>query len=116
MTNEREEATGGRVHTAGPWHPSTNGSRFFYDASGRVLGEVEHLRDIHVVAAAPDLALLGWAMCVGAGRWELHGDLAGEFCINGIRHFTKLDEFGCPEMTAGMREAISKARATGATK
>jgi hypothetical protein len=63
------------------------------------------------VEAATDHALILWAMCVGAGRWEPLGDLTGEFCMNGIRHFTVLDNSGCPSMTPGMREAIRQAGA-----
>ena len=63
-----------------------------------------------LIAAAPDHAAIGWAMCVGPARWEPFGDMRGEFCMNGIRYLTKLDEFGVPEMTDGMRAAIAKAR------
>lgn len=63
-----------------------------------------------LIAAAPDHALICWAMCVGAGRWEPFGDGRGEFCMNGLRHVTELDEFGCPRVTASMRDALSKAK------
>jgi hypothetical protein len=65
-----------------------------------------------LIAAAPDHALIGWAVCVAAGRWEPSpaADGRGEFCINGIRFSTRLDEFGVPAMTDGLRAAIAKAR------
>jgi hypothetical protein len=66
--------------------------------------------DARLIAAAPDHALVGWAMCVGSARWEPWGDGRGEFCMNGLRHATSLDEFGIPIVTASMRAAIAKAR------
>lgn len=87
-----------------------------FDADGQSLASIQTSYDVdkasriaRLIAAAPDHALIVWAMCVGAGSWQPIDDLSGEFCINGIRHFTKLDEFGCPVMTAGMRDAIRKA-------
>lgn len=62
-----------------------------------------------LIAAAPDHALICWAMCVAAGRWEPYGDGRGEFCINGLRYSTRLDEFGCPVVNSAIRAAISKA-------
>jgi hypothetical protein len=118
-------------HTPGPWHRSESGdttyiighptwpcSRNGHEQEWEVaviddlLGEhpAEARANARLIAAAPDHALIGWAMCVAAGRWEPLGDMSGEFCINGIRHMTKLDEFGCPAMSAGMRVAILKAQ------
>lgn len=65
--------------------------------------------DARLIASSPDHALILWAMCVGAGRWEPLGDGSGEFCMNGLRHLTTLDEFGCPAMTKGIRDAIRQA-------
>ncbi len=62
-----------------------------------------------LIAAAPDHALIARAMCIGAGRWEPFGDGRGEFCMNGQRHATWLDEFGVPVITNGMRAALAKA-------
>jgi hypothetical protein len=64
----------------------------------------------HLFAAAPDHAAIARAICAGIARWEpfsrsLDG---GEFCISGLRHSTRLDEFGVPAMTEGMRAAIAK--------
>lgn len=59
-----------------------------------------------------DAELICWAMCVGAGRWEAWGDGRGEFCMNGLRHSTKLDAHGVPEMTGAMRDAILRAKDT----
>lgn len=83
-----------------------------FEASMRQLMAASRARE-RVRDAAPDHAAIGWAMCVAAGRWEPWGDGRGEFCMNGIRYATKLDEFGVPVMTDGMRAAISKA--TGQT-
>lgn len=66
----------------------------------------EDVFNARLIAAAPDYAMFGWAICVGGGRWEPWGDGRGEFCMNGMRHATKLDEFGVPEMTDAMRAAI----------
>jgi hypothetical protein len=64
-----------------------------------------------LIAAAPDHALICWAMCIAAGRWEPFGDgLKGEFCINGLRYSTEMDEFGCPAVTDALRAALSKAK------
>jgi hypothetical protein len=73
-------------------------------------GHDEALANLHLIAAAPDHALIGWAMCVAAGRWEPWGDGRGEFVINGIRHVTRLDQFGIPEVTPALRDALAKAR------
>ena len=64
-----------------------------------------------LIAAAPDHALICWAVCVAAGRWEPSSN-GGEFCINGIRYSTKLDEFGCPVVNGPIRAAILKAQGT----
>lgn len=64
-----------------------------------------------LIAAAPDHALICWAMCVQDATWEEWGaDGRGELCFAGLRHATELDEFGCPRVTAALRQAISKAR------
>ena len=103
-------------HTPGPWWVAGKGTIRWGDAKSHLTGWIASVnwrnRDANarLIAAAPDHALLLWAMCVGAGRWEPLGDLSGEFCINGIRHLTRLDENGCPEMTAGLRNAILTAR------
>lgn len=71
--------------------------------------EINH-PDARLMAAAPDHALLCWAMCIGAARWEpLESGYGGAFCINGLRHSTMLDEFGAPIVTEPMRAAIYKA-------
>lgn len=62
-----------------------------------------------LIASAPDHAMIASALCSGVARWE-----RAEFCIDGLRHSTKLDEFGVPVMTAGMRSAISKAQGVSA--
>lgn len=73
----------------------------------------EIIANARLIAAAPDHALIGWAMCVADGRWEAWGDGRGEFCINGMRYATKLDEFGIPEVTAALRAAIDRAKGDG---
>ncbi len=120
-------------HTPGPWavgetdtfgtrvqaaeahlHPQSGhlGSRMYVHAQIAICREVTAgacEANAKLIAAAPDHALICKAMCVAEGRWEPWGDGRGEFCISGIRHATKLDEFGCPEVTPGMRTAIEKA-------
>jgi hypothetical protein len=83
--------------------------------NGCPLARLQHVAEdaanARLIAAAPDHALIGWAMCVGAGRWEpFQSGGSGEFCMNGLRHCTTLDEFGVPEMTSGMRAAIAAAK------
>lgn len=64
-----------------------------------------------LIAAAPDHALICWAICNAGARWEAWGDEGdGEFCCGGIRHATKLDSFGVPTMTGNLRAALTKAR------
>ncbi|MBO9624133.1 MAG: hypothetical protein J7500_15605 [Sphingomonas sp.] len=70
-------------------------------------------RFARMFAAAPDHALIAWALCMAGARWEAWRDGQGEFCIDGIRHCTKLDEFGVPTMTDGMRAAIAQSKAQG---
>jgi hypothetical protein len=66
----------------------------------------------HLIAAAPDHALICWAMCVQDGTWEEWPfDGRGEFIFAGLRYATALDEFGCPKLTPALREAISASRA-----
>ena len=97
-------------HTPGPWRIAGKGTIR--------KGDNDWIADIHwrnreanarLIVAAPDHAMICWAMCVGAGRWEPFGDGRGEFCMNGLRHATKLDEFGCPVVTESMRAALAKA-------
>lgn len=83
-----------RADTTSPWYAS------------------EHEANARLIAAAPDHALICWAMCVGGARWEPSGyEGRGEFCMSGICHSTTLDEFGAPVMTSGMRAAIAIAEA-----
>jgi hypothetical protein len=65
-----------------------------------------------LVAAAPDHALIGWAMCVQDGTWEEWApfDGSGEFCFAGLRYTTRLDEFGIPKVTPALREAITQSQ------
>lgn len=114
-----------RKHTPGPWrHEPDNrtgavwaGEEFLasvfptpdgiWDGLTEWPREPEMKANARLIAAAPDHAAIAAALCSGTARWE-----GSEFCIGGIRHSTKLDEFGVPIMTAGMRAAIAKA--TGA--
>lgn len=115
-------------HTPGPWvlMPEFHGDHGQYyitdEADGSEVASVtawigEHQPEAEanarLIGAAPDHALICWAMCVAAGRWEPSGDgRGGEICINGIRYPTKLDEFGCPIVNGSIRAAISKAGGT----
>jgi hypothetical protein len=62
-----------------------------------------------LIAAAPDHALICWAMCVQDGRWEewVPYDGSGEFVFAGLRYATRVDEFGCPKLTPALRRAIT---------
>lgn len=132
MTDLTSDLTSARAlieHTPGPWtmrrsmltHDnaydfaiSADGVPVLAEAFGRDAdgGWPAAEANARLIAAAPDHALICWAMCVGAGRWEPFGDGRGEFCMNGLRHFTELDEFGCPRVTDAMRRAISSASNT----
>lgn len=104
-------------HTPGPW-TIRDGS--FIDGEGfaclahvraaHVPHEHEAIANARLIATSPDHALICWALCAGAGRWEGWDAKRGEFCINGMRYSTKLDEFGCPIVTDLMREAILTAK------
>ncbi|MGQ3081102.1 MULTISPECIES: hypothetical protein [Alphaproteobacteria] len=106
--------------TPGPWHvehrihvKAENGWRVatVNVPSGRVGSfGINPADNARLIAAAPDHALIGWAMCVGAGQWEPWGDGRGEFCMHGIRHATKLDAFGIPEVTPNLRAVIVKSQ------
>lgn len=91
---------------------STGFHLYLVDGAGRKIAalwgrEEEKVANANLLSRAPDHALIGWAMCVGAGRWEPLGEgLHGELCMNGLRHLTVLDPFGIPVVTAGMRAAI----------
>ncbi len=109
--------------TPGPWKKSEE-DRYFItvsDADGEFVTRLAKSRycderndpeceaNNELMIAAPDHTLIARAMCIGAGRWEPWGDGRGEFCMNGPRHATKLDEFGVPVVTSGMRAALAKA-------
>jgi hypothetical protein len=113
-------------HTPGPWQ--TNGavvsarvgfSQLYVcqvsaaaPAGGATYNIDAHLPELmanaHLIAAAPDHAAIARVMCAGVARWEPFASGGGEFCIGGIRHATKLDEFGVPVITGGMRVAIAE--------
>jgi hypothetical protein len=109
-------------HTPGPWafRPISGDDGLGYiEADGHDiihagvsdLPAEENVANARLIAAAPDHALIGWAMCVGAGRWEsFSSGIGGEFCMNGLRHATALDEFGCPVLTDALRSAITRAQ------
>jgi len=114
-------------HTPGPWATDPNcGHECVLAPNGAMVADCaifgtsrtfrrrggDNEANARLIAAAPDHALICWAMCVGAGRWEPFGDGKGEFCMNGLRHATELDEFGCPRVTESMRAALIKAGAT----
>jgi hypothetical protein len=109
-------------HTKGPWEVRYRFGRLttvvgrqrypICDTGTAPLAETNQRREeanARLIAASPDHALICRAMCVGVARWEMWSDCRGEFCIGGIRHSTKLDEFGVPTMTVSMRAAITQA-------
>lgn len=64
-----------------------------------------------LIEAAPDHALICWAMCVQDATWEEWGSgNEGEFCFAGLRYVTSRDEFGAPVLTPALRAALAKAR------
>jgi hypothetical protein len=63
-----------------------------------------------LIAAAPDHALICWAMCVQDATWDEWGPGKGEFCFAGLRHATTLDEFGAPVLTDHLRALLTQAR------
>lgn len=68
-------------------------------------------RRARLMAAAPDHALVGWALAMGKARFEFWASGAkGELCVAGLRHATALDEFGVPALTPAARTAISAMR------
>jgi hypothetical protein len=69
-----------------------------------------------LIAAAPDHALICWAMCVQDAAWEewTPFDGRGEFCFAGLRYATRLDEFGCPALTPALRAAITQSQSVPA--
>lgn len=78
------------------------------------LGFTEEDRErARLIAAAPDHALVGWAMCVQSATWEEWGTGKGEFCFAGLRHATTLDEFGVPVLTDNLRTLLVAAKAGG---
>lgn len=103
-------------HTPGPWVAEYGdtpyaeiGESWVVDAESGSVCTVDSATEnreanARLIAAAPDHALIAAALCQGIARWE-----GSEFCIGGLRHSTKLDEFGVPVMTGGMRAAIAKA-------
>lgn len=55
-----------------------------------------------------DFALMLKHFATGRLRWESFAGEAsrGELCFNGIRHFTRLDADGVPELPGGLRERL----------
>lgn len=110
--------------TPGPWKANVEkrpapATGFWYvieDAEDNALGEFygsdhdTNVANARLSAAAPDHALIGWAMCVQDATWEEWDGSKGEFCFAGLRHATSLDEFGCPVLTDNLRAVLVKAR------
>lgn len=76
----------------------------------------EGFANAKLIAAAPDHALVCWAMCVQDAIWEewVPFDGKGEFCFAGLRYATSLDEFGCPKLTPALRESIIQSQQVAA--
>lgn len=63
-------------------------------------------------AEARDHALLAWGLAAGLVRWKAWSEAgAGELCIAGLCHATRLDDQGVPRLTQAVREALLSARA-----
>jgi hypothetical protein len=118
-------------HTPGPWRaeeedaldsvpfiPIEAGEAGAWRKVCEVNGEPEGLHidgvalaNARLIAAAPDHALICWAMCVQDARWDEGSNGEGEFCFAGLRHWTRLDEFGCPVLTENLRAVLTRAKA-----
>jgi hypothetical protein len=124
-------------HTPGPWSclsPSLSGHTTIRGPSGCDVAAVAYRSEANftvrfggdlpdpeadanarLIAAAPDHALIAWAMCVQDGTWEeWDGQGRGEFCFAGLRHATRLDEFGAPILTDNLRAILTEERRTSA--
>lgn len=116
--------------TSGPWaHEQTDADEAIFVSAGAwpygsticeiSLKQNPREGDNHanaaLIAAAPDHALICWAMCVQDATWDewVPFDGKGEFCFAGLRYATKLDEFGCPAPTPALRAALARARGEG---
>jgi hypothetical protein len=120
------------AHTPGPWYVTEAAEDLGYcrireEASDYVLATADdggHVdprfalppatieANARLIAAAPDHALICWAMCVQDGRWEewVPYDGSGEFVFAGLRYATRVDEFGCPRLTPALRRAITQSQ------
>lgn len=116
-------------HTPGPWSVETVKTQVGHchqilpikaclyvdhrDMRQRDARTLKAKADAALIAAAPDHAMLARAFAARILRWEPFKvlDGTGELCIDGLRYTTKLDAFGVPEMTPGVRAAIAKATA-----
>jgi hypothetical protein len=59
--------------------------------------------------AIDDLTLLAWALADGSARYEpLSGGGGGELCVDGMRHGTKLDKSGVPQLAPRARETLAR--------
>lgn len=56
-----------------------------------------------LLAAAPDHALVLYALTCGLARWE---PTTRELVVDGLRYATTIDEFGCPKVSPVMRDAL----------
>lgn len=107
------------THTPGPWLLGYSNHHHSHDIYAGKAAGFKHIAfvntghaddadkseaDARLIVAAPDHALIAAALCAGA-RWE---SATREFCIDGLRHATTLDQFGVPKMTSGMRDACAK--------
>ena len=100
-----------------------DGSAPVYDSRGRCVALIQPVMErtrktpwyaddterdemCRLIAAAPDHALVARLLCSGMARWER---ATREFCFNGLRYATELDEFGVPIIHDVLRAVIAKA-------
>lgn len=75
--------------------------------------EIMNEANAQLIASAPDHALMLSVLATRKAHWvQWDGGTQGEFCMDGLRLYTTLDEFGCPQMTEPIRAAIAKAEGT----
>jgi hypothetical protein len=106
-------------HTPGPWEVARDprsASHSIVSAGNNIadvwqfhVGGEQAAANALLISAAPDHALVLRGIIGGWLRWEPFqaNDGHGELCFGGIRHLTRLDDFGCPLMTDNLRQRIA---------
>jgi len=108
-------------HTPGPWTASADhlitvgtcllgwqiwGAKRICLTERQNVGLEQEAANARLIAAAPDHAIVARLLIQGKARWEPY---TSEFCLNGMRYSTSLDEFGVPVLHSVLRSAIARA-------